>query len=897
MSPSPGMAKTRKTASPETIGHVLTKKIPVELSTRFLEHFSEQLYSSPQKAFEELISNGWDAGADYVDVRISTELQNSDATMCVLDNGTSMDENGLRWLWRIAFSPKQGISAQYGRPLIGKFGIGKLATYVLANKLTYICKASDGVIRRVTMDYSVVDRQKGSAEDRLISELELDLYEVDEDEIKDALKNVDNGNAIFDLIQRGIPHPNGIRGEDEFGYPKTKLERPTSETWTLVVLSDLKPTGRQLKTGILRRMLEAALPFGSEMAISLNGNLLTSSKMNAPTIAEWVIGPDLGIDSIEIDEDDTTYIDESEPGTEENDASNTSESVQEKTTKLLVTSDTSPVPHVALPGVGLVTGRIRLFVDRISTGRSEERGSSNGFHVNVLGRVVNQNDPSFGEKNLSHAAWARFRMTVRADGLNEFLTTNREQFKERRELEIFRAFLRRAFNKARQLYDSDQNATLPDGGDVLVQSLGVLSLSPLRNVVSETLKTQSPVPGLFDESGIEDRQEKQQSWQDNTSDNIKNALNQVKYERLENDDSFVKFRIADNTIIVNRSHPFVEEHSRTRAEKELLRTIAMVNLLVDMYMIDIGVQAPTIESIQGYRDRLMRFRALQRRKSGTYIAKLLLQTQHDSGNWRRFEAVVSDALRYLGFRVRDLAKSGEPEGIASAYPIPTSSTPTSANPNPPLYSFSFDAKSSKEETAKTGNIKLDGVVEHRNRYKANHALVVAPGFESGAIETRCAEQKVTPMKARDLGKLLEYTVEYGAIPLTKFREVFQFYCPDTVSKWVEELGEWLEEQRPLTIDIFLKALEQLKGKVPDVLPAGVIAYKCREGLNAVSVKDDDVISVARGLSILIPDLVGVDDDKIVVNASAARVAAAVESQLEKLHNEEPNLLEDIDGQL
>jgi hypothetical protein len=38
---------------PETIGHE-SAKIPVELSTRFLEHFSEQLYSSPQKAFEEL---------------------------------------------------------------------------------------------------------------------------------------------------------------------------------------------------------------------------------------------------------------------------------------------------------------------------------------------------------------------------------------------------------------------------------------------------------------------------------------------------------------------------------------------------------------------------------------------------------------------------------------------------------------------------------------------------------------------------------------------------------------------------------------------------------------------------------------------------------------------------
>jgi hypothetical protein len=283
----------------------------------------------------------------------------------------------------------------------------------------------------------------------------------------------------------------------------------------------------------------------------------------------------------------------------------------------------------------------------------------------------------------------------------------------------------------------------------------------------------------------------------------------------------------------------------------------------------------------------MRFRALQSRQSGTYIAKLLLQTQHDSGNSRRLEVVVSDALRYLGFQVRDLAKSGEPEGIASAYPTPTLSNPTRDDPNPPLYSFSFDAKSSKHDAAQTGNIKLDAVVEHRKRYKADHALVVAPGFTGDAIATRCDQQKVTPMTARDLGKLLEYTVEYGAIPVTKIREVLQIYKPSAVSKWVEELEEWLKEQRPLTIDIFLKALRNLKGKVPDVLPAGVIAFACREGLNAVSVKDSDVIAVAQGLSILIPDLVGVDEDKIVVNASADRVAAAVESQLEKLHSAEP----------
>ena len=38
------------------------------------------------------------------------------------------------------------------------------------------------------------------------------------------------------------------------------------------------------------------------------------------------------------------------------------------------------------------------------------------------------------------------------------------------------------------------------------------------------------------------------------------------------DDSFVKFRLADNVIVVNKDHPFVEEHGTTKAEKELLRT-------------------------------------------------------------------------------------------------------------------------------------------------------------------------------------------------------------------------------------------------------------------------------------------------------------------------------------
>ena len=874
---------------PDNVGEQITT-IPVELSTRFLQHFSEQLYSSPQKAFEELISNGWDAGADIVDVRVATDLSAADATMAVFDNGSSMDLQGLRDLWHMAFSPKEGRTTEHGRPLIGKFGIGKLATYVLAERLTYVCKAHDGVIRRVTMNYGDVDTQEGAKPNRLINNLELDVFRIKEQELEQALTAVYDGADIMQLITQqssrhhddaAPPGPEPQVDQEEFGGQHADLARPRNGTWTLVVLSHLKPAGRDLKLGILRRMLASALPFGSEMAIDVNGERLTSTKLTAHQLADWVIGPGLGIEHININESDNApekHVDDPSPADVDSDENSRPQEIQ-------IDAGTEPYQYVKLPTIGRITGRVRLFEDKITGGKSDERGASNGFHVNVLGRIVNQHDPSFSEANLNHAAWARFRMTVRADGLNRYLTTNREQFRECHALRVFRAFLRKVFNLARNHYDSDTNAVMPDGGDVLVQSLGVISLNPLRNVVSETLRTRPAIPGLFDDTGIHDRDEKRQSWREDTAQNIKNALGQVKYEKLT-DDSFVKFRIADSSVVVNKDHPFVAEHSHSRAEKELLRTVAMIGLLADVYALDIGVAPQLLDSVRAYRDKLMRFRALQRRQSGVLIAKLLKDTQHDSAHSNRLEAAVSGALRYLGFDVRDLGQPGEPEGLARAFATPTDSKPTRQDPRPPLYSFSFDAKSSKHKVAKTGNISLDAVVEHRDRHKADHALVIAPGFSEGALANRCHELRVTPITAEDLRKLLKYTVEYGAIPVTKLREMFQRFDPKDVSAWVAGLATHLNESRTLTIDVFIKALQELKGKVPDALSASMVAFTCRETLGVVEVQDADVIALARGLQVLVPDLIGVDDDKIAVNANATRVADAIRTQIDKLHEDD-----------
>ena len=140
--------------------------IKVQISYTIIELFSAGLYSSPNKAFEELVSNAYDADAKKVSVFVASDKTKGDATLWVCDNGTGMDVDGLKELWQIGTSRKRDNEDKLHRLQIGKFGIGKLATYVLANKLTYLCKSKKKYFM-VSMDYEKIDDKNGITLDEL----------------------------------------------------------------------------------------------------------------------------------------------------------------------------------------------------------------------------------------------------------------------------------------------------------------------------------------------------------------------------------------------------------------------------------------------------------------------------------------------------------------------------------------------------------------------------------------------------------------------------------------------------------------------------------------------------------------------------------------------------------
>ena len=239
----------------ENLGHVVDQ-IPVHLSYEIIHLFSEGLYKSPHKAIEELVTNGYDAYAKRVHILLPESDQNgitAHLPLWVIDDGHGMDEEGFRQLWRIAESNKAKMPIRNGRPMIGQFGIGKLASYVLAWNLTHISRVSGKFLLTSMNFHNVTGRRLSDDQPIAIS-----LREVSEEEARKHLAEIeDRDSGAWELMFGTDSH---------------------SATWTATALSDFKDLYRRLQTGTLKWVLSTGLPLHAGFQMWLNGVKLTSSK-------------------------------------------------------------------------------------------------------------------------------------------------------------------------------------------------------------------------------------------------------------------------------------------------------------------------------------------------------------------------------------------------------------------------------------------------------------------------------------------------------------------------------------------------------------------------------------------------------------------------------------------
>jgi len=413
-----------------TIGQK-TDQVVVSISYRIIELFSAGLYPSPNKAVEELVTNAYDALATDVRLLVPANVAAEDATIWVIDNGESMDVDGLHELWQIASSNKRVDEDARPRQPIGRFGIGKLATYVLAQQLTHVCKKS-GRYLAITMNYGAIPHDI----DASTHPVALDVRELTTDEAKTALqpvKALEGGVAAFDWL----------------------FAEDASESWTAAVMSQMKPLARDLKLGRLRWILSTALPMSPQFRLHLNGKRVVSAVERREVLNTWTVGQgDVPAERMELEsgEDEDGF-------------------------------------YIAIDGLGKVRGTAKVYETELTTEKAAEQGRSHGYFINVRGRLLNLDDALFGIRALSHTTFARFWMEVEADGLDNFLRSTREAVLDAPPVEQLREYLIAKFNEARAFYTNyfrrqEEETRLATR---IGKTPGSLSRRPLFNAIARGL--------------------------------------------------------------------------------------------------------------------------------------------------------------------------------------------------------------------------------------------------------------------------------------------------------------------------------------------------------------------------------------------------------------------------
>ncbi|RZU13975.1 histidine kinase/DNA gyrase B/HSP90-like ATPase [Kribbella rubisoli] len=803
--------------------------VPVEISYRIIELFSAGLYSSPHKAIEELVCNSYDANATSVDILTapSIEPENPEASIWVIDDGTSMDMEGLNLLWRIAESTKRA-QENSDRPPIGKFGIGKLATYVLASQVTYVCRTEQAVLA-VSMDYGNLDAENDPG--IRTATHDLTVRELNETDLRRLLAPVSafaGGKAI-----------------------QKRLLDPRSGTWTAVAMSGLKDKASQIKQGRLNWLLSTALPNSPQFALRLNGQPVVPKKSEADLLDSWKIG-ERPINSKGV----------------------------------AATFDKQGNPVVTIEGVnGSLHGVVEIYKEVLDPGTTKaERllGRSHGFFVMVRGRLVNLDDPLFGRTPLSHSSFARFRLVIYADGLDNYLTSGRESIADSPAVDSLREYLKLEFNRARLLYDAwvEDETKAARLSTRIGKSDGAITRRPLAGAVKRALRGETGQLTLIDTPDDLTAEEAEQ-----LSDDIGEAavsedglIESIEAEARGADAFLSRYDAQRRTVYVNVLHPFYGNFIDLVKSRDIFDAFAVAEVLTEAYLIEEGVDASTAHRILARRDTFLRELVARDRRSAPIIAQYLLD---QADNEKGLEEAVKESLKVLGFEVSPIGGNGTPDGLATATLGYRREMGAKAD-----YSFTYDAKSSSSKRITADKVGVSRLARHREDYKADYGIVVAPDFdgagdENSALIKECrADGRITPVRVVDLA-LLVIVASRRQLSFTRLREIFETCrTPVEVRDWIEAAMTEPESKPPFRE--ILDVIQELQQSYEDAvtIPAVTITLRNR----GIRLREAELTEYIHSMTTQAPAYIDLAANDVRLNVSPERVMHAMSRQDQELDN-------------
>lgn len=150
---------------------------------RTIEHLGTQMYKHRAPSIAELVANCWDAGAHNVKIEVPqrADYDPASSVIVVMDDGEGMDATAIQDRYLVVGLNRRadGGGLSHGRRVMGRKGIGKLAGFGLAERVTVTTwaggakrairfsmslselKADPRKPRAVRFPWSAIDKQAG----------------------------------------------------------------------------------------------------------------------------------------------------------------------------------------------------------------------------------------------------------------------------------------------------------------------------------------------------------------------------------------------------------------------------------------------------------------------------------------------------------------------------------------------------------------------------------------------------------------------------------------------------------------------------------------------------------------------------------------------------------------
>jgi len=738
------------------LGKKVGKSIKVELSPELVGLLSENLYQSPLKAIEELVVNSYDAGARECRIFIP-EPGDATSFVVVYDDGIGMDRDGLTDLWWIGRSKKRDeeLQKRLTRKQIGKFGIGKLATYSISYQITYISKKDNHVLA-VTVNYNKFDTRPGAAPTKV-------LLPVVEIKSKKKVKQLD-------VFRRACENTD-VNIDTLFSEEKS--------SWTFVVLEELKSRARNISMGRLKWVLRTAMPLRPTFHLFLNGNRITSVKTDYETVVDFSVS-DLPLPRIQ--------------------------SI-EKTTKDEWKVVDSKLWSSSFPQG--ISGNVVVTVESLLGGKSEDLGRSYGFFVIVRGRLINEEDARFGLHELSHQTFNRFKAVIEADDLDDAITAPREGIGDSILKDKIMKVLNEVFNEARERYEKYI---------VELEEEAKKKKEYERNWVPERLVEYPVADALSVSVNDQSGSEADESWFYLDIDPTKDVSELIRtlyisaprtqkykyiYTKKGRAERLASFNPESFIFSVNEDHELIKAYMGDPIAKRLLEDIVIGEALFEVYLREAGIRPHIIGEVLEKRDFLLRGLARDQLSSLSAISEFL---RNSANNEYDLEIALISAARALGFVAKHIGGSKEPDGIARFMDYPSET-----------YKITLEAKSS-QDTPSAKDIDFAALQTHMENYKADGCLLIAPSYPGGPEGTvaKCADSlKISCWTVKQLADVVE-KAETRQISARQILDIVQKkFNPYDVKTAIDELiKEPMWEYQALYIAI-IETLKTLQNDLPD----------------------------------------------------------------------------------